>query len=152
MFREPLVSMYDIKAEDIGMDKVLYIKMTDKQSGFAISLFGLYIPPETSSFGQNADLVFEYMVSKLYECCDDDVVLILGDLNGRFGEKLDYIPEIDDIPARVCIDKVVNDHGRALQNFLIQTKSCVLNGRLCPFEDSFTSISHLYHISQWSIT
>ena len=49
MFKELLTSVYDIRAEDIGMDEVLYIKMTDKRSGFAISLFGLYIPPETSS-------------------------------------------------------------------------------------------------------
>ena len=53
------------------------------------------------------------LIKYLYECCDD-IVLILGDLNGRIGEKSDNILGLDDIPNRVCIDKTVNDHGRAL--------------------------------------
>ena len=82
------------------------------------------------------------MVSKMYECCEDDIILIMGDLNGRIGEKNDYILGVDDIPPRTSIDTGLNDHGRALLNFLIQSKMCVLNGRLCPLDDTFTSISH----------
>ena len=142
MLREPLRDVHDIQYENSDMDEVLYIKLTDKHTGFTISLFGLYIPPETSSFGQNADQVYEYMGSKVYKSCDDDIILVLGDLNGRIGEKLDYIQDIDNIPPRVCIDKTVNVHGRSLEQFLIRAKMCVLNGRLCPLDDSFTSISH----------
>ena len=43
---------------------------------------------------------------------------------------------------RVNIDERLNDHGRAFLGFLLQVKMCVLNGRICPINDSFTSISH----------
>ncbi len=57
LLREPLTDVYNIQAVNNDMDEVLHVKLTDKQSGFAISLFGLYIPPETSSFGQGADQI-----------------------------------------------------------------------------------------------
>ncbi len=57
LIKNELADIYNIHAVDTGMDEVLFVKLTDKLSGFAISLFGLYIPPETSSFGQDTDLV-----------------------------------------------------------------------------------------------
>ncbi len=66
----------------------------------------------------------------------------MGDLNGRLADKEDFIIGVDEIPPRIHLDTTINDHGRALHNFLIQTKTCVLNGRICPLDDNFTSILH----------
>ena len=45
---------------------------------------------------------------------------------------MDYIDILDDIPIRTVLDETQNDHGICFANFLLQTKMCVLNGRLDP--------------------
>ena len=119
IIKNSVLDRYKIVFEDLYMDEVLYIKLIDKVTSFAISLFGVYLPPDTSPYGQHADLVFEYILNKLYECYDDNLILVLGDINARFGEKLDFIPEVDEVPDRTVIDHTINDHGRAFLNFLL---------------------------------
>ena len=36
---------------------------------------------------------------------------MIGDINSRIGDKIDYVPSIDSIPIRKTLDKTVNKHG-----------------------------------------
>ena len=69
-----------------------------------------------------------------------DATYICGDLNCRIADMKDYIEE-DDIPSRSAVDTGVNKHGQTFIEFLKDSKCCVLNGRLNPEHDNFTSIS-----------
>ena len=78
----------------------------------------------------------------MYEHCNDDLIVLLGDVNAQISDKKDYIEGVDDLPPRVNIDEGMNDHGKSVLNFLIQTNMCVINGRINPLCDNFTSVSH----------
>ena len=55
----------------------------------------------------------------------------------------DYSPDIDvDIPKRVNIDVVDNNHGKSLIEFLNDNKMCVLNGRFDQSRDNFTYVAN----------
>ncbi len=142
LIKRELADIYKISIEDNYMEEILPIRLSDRHSDNFISLFCVYLPPESSLYGENVDEVFEYLVGKLYDCCEANLVLLAGDFNSRIGDKLDYIDGVDDVPPRSAIDDVVNDHGKSLINFMLQTNTCVLNSRVCPLEDNYTSISH----------
>ncbi len=76
------------------------------------------------------------------KCMIVTCVLICGDFNARVGKKSDFIDSVDDLPTRNVIDEVSNDHGVSMFNFCIQTKTCIVNGRVNLLEDGYTLISH----------
>ena len=137
LFKRHLLQTYMIKELEHGRDEVMIIHLKLKITGFTVTVIGVYLPPESSIYGQEADLEYESIVNVMFERTDDDLIILLGDLNGRLGKKQDYIPEVDEVPPRVHLDQSLNDYGRALQ-----CKMCVLNGRVCPLQDKYTSISH----------
>ena len=77
----------------------------------------------------------------MYQVSDCDNVMVGGDLNGRIGSKMDYIPEVDNISGRKPVDLGSNSHGDALIEFLKESKMCVINSRVTPQFDNFTSVS-----------
>ena len=60
----------------------------------------------------------------VYQCVDFDALYFAGDVNGRIGDKLDFIKEVDPVPHQVSIDHVFNYHGQALL-IAATTQSCV---------------------------
>ena len=60
---------------------------------------------------------------------------MIGDYNARTGYELDTISTIDEdivftiYSVILCVDNVVNGHGRLLLEFLCDNALCVLNGR-----------------------
>ncbi len=137
-----VLQKYEVKQIYCDKEEVIHVQLKDKISGFVINIIGTYIPPDSSVFGQYNDAIFEHLVNMIYELCDDDLTVIMGDINGRVGSKSDFIEGIDDISPRVAIDEVINDQGKSLIAFLLQTNMCILNGRVDPLMDNFTSISH----------
>ena len=71
---------------------------------------------------------------------DYDAIYIAGDLNGRIGNKPDFIECVDDIPKRTAIDIDSNGHGEAILHFCFESKFCVVNGKIDPFNDDFTYV------------
>ena len=53
----------------------------------------------------------------------------------------DFIPEVDKIEPRICIDNSTNKHGSVFHDFLLDAKCCVINGRVCPANDNYTFVS-----------
>lgn len=79
------------------------------------------------------------MLAQLYSI-NYDAVYLCGDLNGRISDREDCIPDIDGTVPRNALDTGFNNHGESLLEFLKDSKCCVLNGRLSPSKDNFTSI------------
>ena len=53
----------------------------------------------------------------------------------------EYIADIDCIPPRKPLDLHVNQHGKSLVDFLVNTKFCILNGRFSAQNDNYTCTS-----------
>ncbi|XP_051813220.1 uncharacterized protein LOC110949666 isoform X1 [Acanthochromis polyacanthus] len=105
----------------------------------SFALISCYLPPETSTFGRNAECFFGHLLSLLYRL-DVDCSYLCGDFNARISNLKDYI-DTDEIPIRNALDLSSNKHGEAFIEFLKDAKCCVLNGRLNSDADNFTSAS-----------
>lgn len=86
-------------------------------------------------------LFFSHLTHIVYSFNDLDSIYLAGDLNGRIGDKSDFIDGIDNVPKRVAIDTQFLGHGDAILDFCNETKMCIINGRISPLNDNFTSIS-----------
>ena len=136
-----IFNSFHISVTEKSVDGLMVLELQHKASEFKISLIGVYLPPENSIYGRNATAMFAHLISLVYSTIESDVTLICGDLNARIGDGLDYIESIDNVPPRTVIDKTKNNHGLSLLEFLNDVKMCVLNGRITPEYDNFTSIS-----------
>ena len=81
------------------------------------------------------------MIFQIYLNNNVDFIAICGDLNGRVGTLSDIVEKIDDVTVRKSIDKVKSGHGENLIEFVKDTKSVILNGRINPEQENFTFIS-----------
>ena len=108
---------------------------------FTFIIIACYLSPENSIWGRNSDQFFAHLVSEVYTYSYADSVYLCGDFNARIGNKSDHIDNIDDIPPRRNIDDVINAHGHSLLDFVLDTKLCILNGRLSPEHDNYTFLS-----------
>ncbi len=61
-------------------------------------------------------------------------------IHSRIGSKKDYVQNIDNIPLRKLIDHTSNKHGEEFIDLLLESKMCILNGRICPENDNFTCV------------
>ena len=77
----------------------------------------------------------------MYTFSEVDAVYTCGDLNSRIVGLEDCINDVDDATPRANLDTVLNKHGEILLEFLKDSKCCILNGRISPGKDHFTSIS-----------
>ena len=53
----------------------------------------------------------------------------------------DFIECVDDIPKRTAMDIYFKGHGEAILDFCFESKFCVVNGKIDPFNDDYISIS-----------
>ena len=100
------------------IDGVLGITFTNKLSGRCFAIITCYLPPETSTWGRDSNIVFAHILSLMYELNDVDAVFLTGDFNARIGDKSDISEVLDDVPSRTHIDNMVNQHGRSFIEFL----------------------------------
>ena len=133
---------YHITREDPEVEGLIAIKLVNKLNYHPIVVIGSYLPPESSVHTQNADNYFQDVVDLVYDFYDEDLLLLCGDYNARVSNKADFVDTVDSLPARIHLDNTSNDHGISLVNFCIQTNVCIVNGRISPLKDGFTSVSH----------
>lgn len=110
-----------------------------------IYICATYIPP---NFSKHYDNDFMSLGEEISSFSDKGKIILIGDMNARIGNKLDYIendtPEINnfdgvdllppdyeiDIPLRrVSQDKVINNHGNNLLDVCLSSGLRILNGR-----------------------
>ena len=139
--RSELLKMYKIEVLDREMHGILGLQFKHLQSDYCFVVFTCYLPPEMSPWGRDASGFFSHLLSQIYLCSHTDAVYVSGDFNSRVGNLDDYLKEIDDVPLRVALDEYVNKHGESLIEFLRDSKMCLINGRICPLDDNYTSVS-----------
>ena len=82
-------------------------------------------------------------MSQLYINNDADAIFICGDLNARCGNGIDTLLDDSDIPERHVMDTcTVNLYGEKLIDFVRDMTLCIVNGRVSPEKDNYTSISN----------
>jgi exonuclease III len=141
LVKHDMFTKYNIQILDKSYEGIIWIKCTDKFTDAEILLCSAYLPPEYSVWGRNSELFFDSMLNMIYRHADVDFVLICGDLNSRTGNMSDIIENVDQLIPRSNVDNVVNQHGKALIEFLHESCYCILNGRKGPMSDHSTYMS-----------
>ena len=140
--KNSLLDTFYVDVVDKSIDGILGIQFVDKLSKYTIILFSCYLPPDNSSYASNVNDYFAHLSSKVYLHCNADIFMLCGDFNARVGNMKDTILCDKGIPERKIIDVChSNVHGEIFIDFLLENNLCILNGRLTPELDDFTSIS-----------
>ena len=139
---DKLAEHYVVSEVDKSYNDILVMKFTHKISEFTFLVVSAYLPPETSPWGRDAASFYNYLLQTVYTYHDVDALFILGDFNARIANLQDFDDAIDVINKRIAnIDDKVNGHGRSMIDFLLDSKLCVLNGRVSPI----TSNHYTFH-------
>ena len=130
LIKDSVLHQFKICNIDKSVDGILVICLQNKDTDFKITVICVYLPPESSTWGRNSDVFFIHLTSVLYASQESDIVLITGDFNARVGNMSDCINDLDDIPKREILDDVKNSHGDSLIDYLKDTQTCIVNGRI----------------------
>jgi hypothetical protein len=141
LVKDSLFQTFYIDLIDKSFEGIIGIRLIDKISQCSVVIFSCYLPPENSPYATNCNDFFTHLSSKVYLYCNCDVLLICGDLNARVGKLKDTIICDSNISERKIIDSCHSNHGELLIDFLLENKLCIINGRITPENDNFTSIS-----------
>ena len=98
-------------------------------------------PPENSPYGRNGSEFFGHILAIIYRYNYVTTFFICGDFNSRLGGKVNYIESIDECSPRQILDKNVNKHGESFLEFLKNAISIVVNGRITPEHNHYTSVT-----------
>ena len=138
--RRNILQQFKVHIADRSTEGILALMFTHKTSQLTICVTTGYLPPENSPWGRDAEFFYSNLLTLIYNLECDNFILC-GDLNSRIGSLHDYVENVDDIPPRIVIDNHVNQHGRCLVDFLHKSKMCIINGRLNPTNNDYTSTS-----------
>ena len=114
---------------DVNNENVLGIKIKHRVTSYKLVLLLVYLPPENSTYCKDAGAIFDELLLHAYTTANWDNFIIMGDFNARMGDLKDYCVN-DNIPKRSVLDNKVNSHGKDLITLLLESRYCVLNGRL----------------------
>ena len=140
LIKKTLNQYYDYYVVDKCYDGILVVKFDDKMSGYNFLVVAMYLSPEQSVWGRDANGFFNHLLGIMYQFNECDNIILAGDLNSKIGNMEDYIPEIDNVQPRSILDHSRNKHGQELINFLLESNMCVCNGRITPQFDNYTYV------------
>ena len=141
LIKDYIYDEFKIRITDKTYDGIMALELTHKATDFNVTVIGAYLPPENSVYGRESSNFFSQLIALVYSSINSDVTILCGDLNARVGNRLDYICDVDILPDRTAIDHKVNNHGETFLEFLKDVKMCIINGRINPIDDNFTSVS-----------
>ena len=141
LFKTELTSVFEYSIVSSVYDGILGILFKCRQSDVQFLIISCYLPPEDSTWGRDSNLFFSQLLSLVYSYAECDHIFICGDVNSRIANMKDFLLSVDNISDREILDEVKNAHGEALIDFLLETKMVVLNGRVTPQFNEFTSVS-----------
>ena len=125
-----------------GIDGQLGLKLKNNLNDLLLGIVGLYLPPDSYIYGQDAEHFFSEASVIWNDMTDCDLLIGAGDLNARTKDLKDYLPEIDgDLPIRSNPDMTKNAHGNNFVTFLKDNRAVILNGRTTSQFNNFTFVS-----------
>lgn len=131
----------------------IFIKLDKDKCGLTHDIFlgCVYINPRAKSVCPENDKIFDSLSSLVNKYSELGKVIIMGDCNSRTANLIDYI-ELDEtdyhqnsegksnlptnytsdliLPKRNNLDPEINEQGRMLIDFCIESKMRILNGRI----------------------
>ena len=122
------------------MDNLLGIKFVNVYDNETIVIYCVYLPPEGSKHANNNEVILNNLTIEVYLNQEANSILICGDFNARIGSKSDCA-EWDEMPNRAAIDKQTNSQGEKLLTMVSDIRGCIINGRVKPENDDFTSVA-----------
>ena len=140
LIKHAMYEQYAVEKCYSNADKVLGIKFTERATCTELIVYCIYLPPESSRYGLSNEDTLNKLTIELYRHVEADGVVICGDLNARIGSKLDC-QDIDDVPKRLVLDTHTNPQGERLLTFVNDVKACIINGRVTPQWDGYTSVA-----------
>ncbi len=142
LIKQTVLDDYEMNIIDKTYDGILAIELVHREKQIKLLLITTYLPPENSPYGRDCSSFYNHLEQLCYSYSNEyDLMFFCGDVNGRVGKLDDYVPDVDiELPKRVVIDEIENNHGKAFINFLTECKMCILNGRFDPSKDNFTYI------------
>ena len=129
LIREELLNKFDIELINLESVNIMGIKLVNKQTNYKMTVYCVYLPPEGSNYCFDTERMYDELLVQIYNTVNYDMVVILGDFNACTGGLMDSCDH-DEIGIRKNIDNVVNNHGKDLIEFLIESKCCIVNGRV----------------------
>ena len=141
LIENTFASNYTIQVLDKSHEGILWINFKHILTGSSFNLCVCYLPPEGSSRYVNVDEFFDNLLTKVYQYQNMGQYYTCGDFNSRLGDLVDYIEGVDEVPPRDILDFSKNAHGQYFCNFLTDSNCCILNGRVDPTKNDYTSIS-----------
>ena len=127
LFSYELLNEY--MAEEIFIENkcIMGVKLKNKITEMKMGVYIVYIPPEGSIYSNNTEGVYDELLLQVYATVNWDKFIVMGDFNARVGDLKDCC-DIDNLMDRQTIDNTINNHGRELIDFLIESKCCIVNG------------------------
>ena len=138
LIKNSLYTDYRIEIIDNTMDGILGVKFANKLTDYTFVIFSCYLPPEGSPWGRDASSFFTHLLTQIYLHYDADAMFVCGDFNARIGSAPDFDKDLDNVPPKLCVDSIQNQHGKSFIEFLIDCKFCVLNGRFNKESNDYT--------------
>ena len=129
LIKESLLQEFRLSVLDNSIDDYIMVNLKNKVTSHSINLHCAYLKPENSVWNNNDD-IYQTMLTNVYSYSDCDRSIILGDFNARLGSKVDFIPNVDNINEREVLDLTENKQGADLLDLLLDSKHCILNGRI----------------------
>ena len=133
LVRNSMAECYNFEEVDKSYNDIIAMKFSHKHNDFSFLVISAYLPPENSPWGRDASAFFSHLLQLIYTYNNVDAIFLMGDFNSRISNLPDNDEALDGIPNRCAnVDEKINGHGRGFVDFLIDSKCCVLNGRVSP--------------------
>ena len=129
LVKDDILGSYTVGELSLDSEHLHGIKLQNDHTNFKIGIYVIYLPPEGSSYSKNIQGMYDELLMQVYTTVNWDNILIMGDFNSRVGN-LKVTCETDQMSDCRVVDETVNGHGKMLLNFLIESKCCILNGRV----------------------
>ena len=84
---------------------------------------------------------YAHLLRQIFIHSDYDAMMVCVDMNSRIGQLSESIFGHDEIPNITILDQTTNQYCHTFIEFLNDAKFRILNGRMCPENDNYTSVS-----------
>ena len=138
--KSELLQQYDIAILDDTVEDVLWLKLSSDTQTENIVICTCYLPPSDSTRLNDPNFFYASLLEQVYSYQNEGRMFICGDLNSRVGDASEYIEGVDDVTPRDVIYHNVNNNGDLLNEFMVDSGVCMVNGRVGHNES--THVSH----------